>query len=117
MAAEIVAHAGADRVRHAVEIAEHLDQRLLADHRGILGKIVHVGNVGGVMPVVMDLHRLGIDMRFKRRDRIGQRRQDEWRIAGSRGGRRSRLGESKTGRDGRGSDAGRSEHEMASGHR
>jgi hypothetical protein len=81
-----------------------------------LGDIVEIGDIGGVVPVVMDFHRLGVDMRLERIGRIGERRQRKgagWR----RGrGRSSRLRKDKTWGCSNGRDTGCRKHQMAPGH-
>ena len=64
---------GADRFRHVVEIRQHFRNRLVRDLRIVLGEIVQIGDIGLVMPVVMDLHRLGIDVRLQRIRGVGER--------------------------------------------
>ena len=113
MAAHAVAHAGADRLRHIIETAEHFANRLGGDLRIVLGEIVQIGDERLMMPVVMNLHRFGIDMRLQRRGRIGEGRQRE---RAGRCGRGRSLRESEAGSRCNGRDAGCGEHEMTSGH-
>ena len=113
MAAQIVAHAGADRFRHGVEITQHVTDRLAGNLRIVLGEIVQIGDIGLMMPVVVDLHRFRIDMRFQRRHRVGEGRQHERAGGGGRGRGGLREGEAR----GRcnGSDTCGGKHEMAPG--
>ena len=82
-----------------------------------LGEIVEVGDVGLMMPVMVDFHGLGIDVGLERVGWIGQRREHEGagrggRGSGSRGGR---LGEYSAWRGGGGGDACGHRDEMATG--
>ena len=88
MAAEIVADGEFDAVVQRVQIAEDVLDLRRSQLRIGLGDIVEVGDVGSVVAVVMDFHRLGVDVRLERIGRIDQRRQRE--RPGCGGGRRSR---------------------------
>src|SRR5258708_40040001 len=43
-----------------------------------LERLVGVGDVVGVVRVVMDFHRLGIDVRLERIEPVGKRRKHKW---------------------------------------
>src|SRR5258708_24448641 len=112
MAAEIVAHAGADAFRHAVEIAENLGDRHRRNLRIFLGEIVQIVDVGLMVQVVMNCHGPGIDMRLERVDGVGEGIELEG--TGGRGSRGLRKGDA-----GRGCNSGNTscrDHQMAPGH-
>ena len=69
VAAAVVADRGADAVRHLVQVLQHLVQRHPARRAGGRHGGVQVGHVGLMMPIVVDLHRLGVDVRLERRER------------------------------------------------
>ena len=117
VAAEIVADGEFDAVVERVEIAEHVLDLRRSELRVGLGDVVDVGDVGGVVAVVMDFHRLGVDMGLERIGRIGQRRQCEGAGRGrSRRGRSRGLGKDETRGCRNGRKTGCSEHQMAPGH-
>ena len=116
MAAEIVADGEFDAVVQRIQIAEHVLDLRRSQLRIGLGDIVEVGDIGGVVAVVMDFHRLGVDMRFERIGRIGERRQREGAGWGRGRGRRGGLREDETWGRGNGRDTGCGKHQMAPGH-
>ena len=99
VAAAVVAHRGADRLRQFAKLAQHAGQPHGRHLRVVLHRRIQVGDIGRVMPVMVDLHGLRVDVRLVRVRRIGQRRQGEW--AGWRGlGRRIARHENQTGAQG-----------------
>ena len=52
-------------------------QRLGRDCGVILRHRVQVGDIRGVVAIVVNLHRLGIDVRLQRAEGVGKRRQLE----------------------------------------
>ncbi len=75
VAAAIVAHGGADRFGNFVELREQIfDGKLLQVGRGF-ERLVEIGDVGVVMLVVVNLHRLRVNVWFERVERIRKRRQ------------------------------------------
>ena len=66
VAAEIVADGEFDAVVQRVQIAEHVFDLRRSQLRIGLGDVVEVGDIGRVVPVVMDFHRLGVDVGLER---------------------------------------------------
>src|SRR5262249_35818520 len=73
--AAAVADDGADVVRDAVQVAEERLDAPVAELGVLLDRTVQVVDVRRVVPVVVDLHRLGVDVRFDRVEGVGQRGQ------------------------------------------
>ena len=71
MTAAVVSHHGPNGFRHAVEFGDQRFDWLVAQRRPF-DRFVQVGDVGGMVLVVMDFHRLGVDMRFEGVERIRQ---------------------------------------------
>ena len=119
VAAHVVAYAGADRFRYGGEIAEHVDNGLLGKLRSVLGETVQVGDIGLMMPRVVDLHGPGVDMRLQRVEGIAERRELErarWRRR-SCGRSGSGLGKHEARRGSSGHDAGSGAEQMTAGDR
>ena len=74
VAAAVVAHGGADIFRNLFDVAAQIFDALLGDAVAF-ERLVEVVDVRLVMLVVMDLHRLGVDVRLQGIVRIRQRRQ------------------------------------------
>ena len=75
VAADIVAQAGADGFGSGAEVFEEFLGCELGEF-GLVGEeFVGVGDVGLVVLVVVDAHRLGIDVRLERFIGIGERRE------------------------------------------
>src|SRR5262249_33480844 len=99
VAAAVVAHGGLGVFGQHVETLED-HQRIRGLHVGLLEGLVQVLHVGGVMLVVVDRHRQGVDVRFQRGRCIGQRREREWEgglrgsggLCGEGGGGQGRSG-------------------------
>ena len=72
MAAAVVAHGRADVLRHLVDPAQQLLERPVLQLRVLGESLVQLGDVGRVVLVVMDLHRLRVDVRLERVEGIGQ---------------------------------------------
>src|SRR5580704_8715842 len=75
VAAGIVANNSADVLWHLVDPPEQIFDGLGRKRRMILERLVGVGDVGRVVLVVMDLHRLGVDVRLERIETVGKRRK------------------------------------------
>src|SRR5262249_9844142 len=75
VAAAVVDDRLADVLRHAVDVAEDLDGRLVLQVRGAFEGLVEVVDVGLVVPAVVDLHRHRVDVRLQGVRRVGQRRK------------------------------------------
>jgi len=72
MPAPIVPHRHPDVLRHGIEIHQERLDGLLRQIRRAFQRLVQVGDVGAVMLVVMDPHRLFVDMRLQGVVGIGQ---------------------------------------------
>src|SRR4051812_46332703 len=77
--AAVVANGHADVLRNLLDVSAQILDALLGNTLSIERRI-QVGHVRIVMLVVMDLHRLGIDVRFQGVVRIWQRRQCVWHV-------------------------------------
>src|SRR6185437_8734677 len=64
--AAVVAHGGADTLRHLGEPHHEVIERTPSELRCFGDGGVEVGDVRAVVLVVMDLHRLGVNMRLER---------------------------------------------------
>jgi hypothetical protein len=73
----VVAHGGTNTLGHRAEVAEELLEAPGGEGVLALEGGVQVGDVGGVVLVVVDPHRLLVDVRLQRVVFIGQRRQRE----------------------------------------
>ena len=73
MATTVVAHGGSDRLGHGIQISHDLVQWAVDPFSTLACGLVQVADVGCVMPVVVNLHRLCIDVRLVLGRRIGQR--------------------------------------------
>ncbi len=102
VAAGVVADGGADPFGDLVEIGEEFLGGMLVEIGVVSDGLVEVVDVAGVMFAVMDLHRLGIDVRFEGIEGITQRRE----FVGADG---SGLGEDVAGGNGSGGDEGGAE--------
>ena len=76
-------------------------------------RLIQVGHVGGVMAVVMDLHRSGVDVRLQGIEGVRQRGQREW---GRRGGRSRVAGGKRSEAGGGSSEHGDISQGLATGH-
>src|SRR5436305_3500759 len=75
VAAAVIFHRAADRLRHLVEAAQQVLHRL-GRQVGVVGeRLVQLVVVGRVVLVVMDLHRLRVDVGLERVEGVRQRRQ------------------------------------------
>ena len=72
MAAAVVAHGGADRLGQRVEVLDQLLDRLALQLGELLERGVEVVDVGLVVLAVMNLHRLRVDVRLERVERVRQ---------------------------------------------
>ena len=70
--AAMIADRSPDVLGHLVDIAQQLLDRLIVEFR-ILDGLVQIRDVRGMMLIVMDLHRPGIDVGFQGIERVGQR--------------------------------------------
>ena len=77
MAAAVVAHRGADVVGKVRQRFDELLNRFSGQVRLPGDCLVQVVDVGGMVFVVVNLHRPRVNMRFQGVHRIGQRRQGE----------------------------------------
>jgi len=75
MAAAVVAHRRADVLGDAVDPAQQIVQRLLVQLGVLVERGIEVVDVRLVMFSVVDLHRLGVDVGFERREIVRQWRQ------------------------------------------
>src|ERR1700730_16068662 len=98
MAAAEMAQQGPDGLGHLRKLGKDFLQRHSRHVRMILDRIVQSRDIGLMMPVVMNLHDLGIDMRLQRVGRV--RQGTELERAGGR------LSDSNTWRDGGGDTGG-----------
>jgi len=73
--AGVVAQHVAHVLGHRADSAEKVLDRLLGQLRMLLQRAVGVVDVRLVVLVVMDLHRLGVDVRLQRIEAIGKRRK------------------------------------------
>ncbi len=73
VAAAVVADDGANVFRHAVQIAQQVFSRVFAEVGMLLDGAVERGDVGLVVLVVMQVHRLGVDVRLERGVIVGKR--------------------------------------------
>ena len=94
MAATVVAHSRLDRFGDLVEAPQQILNGLCRELFVPIEGLVQVGNIGGVVFGVMDLHRAGIDVRFEGVVSVGEvgylmhlRLLSRWFL----GGRRSSL--------------------------
>ena len=90
MATPVVPHGGADGLGHIVEIAHDLIDGLFRECVVTHERFVEIGHIGGVVAVVVNRHRLRVDVRFERIGRIRQGRELERSIG--RGGSSGRGG-------------------------
>lgn len=100
--AGVVADGGADAFGDLVEVGEEFLGRMLLEIGIVSDGLVEVVDVASVVFAVMDLHGLGIDVRFEGIEAITQRRE----FVGAGG---SRLGEDVAGGDDCGGDEGGTE--------
>ena len=75
MPAAVVAHRRADVLGHLVDLAEQVFEAPRRQLGMFVQRGVQIDDVRLVVLAVMDLHRLGIDVRLERRIIIRQRRQ------------------------------------------
>jgi len=71
--AAVVADGVANILRDRIETFEKIIDRLRLQRGLPFQGLVEVGNVGAMVFVVMDLHRLGVDIRLECVERIRQR--------------------------------------------
>lgn len=88
VAAAVIADHGTNFFRHGVQICEQAFHGAVGEVGVLSQGFVQVGEIGLVMFVVMDLHRLGIDMRLQGVGRVWQGRQRD----GCRSDRRGHQG-------------------------
>jgi hypothetical protein len=113
VAAEVVANREFDVVVQGVEVAKHVQDGTAAELRIGLGDGVEVRDIGGMVPVMVDFHSLGVDVGLERVGWIGQRREHEGAGRGRSGGC---LGKYSAWCGGGGSDACGHRDEMATGY-
>src|SRR5215831_5952410 len=77
MAATLVANGDARLIREAVQILQQFFDGFSAGTWNIDERFIEVCDVGGVMLVVMNFHRFGVDMRFQGVKGIWKRRKFE----------------------------------------
>ena len=65
MSAAIIADRAANRLRHSCEVCNQGIKRLRSQLRRAFKGLVEIRNVGSMMLVVVDFHRLGIDIRLE----------------------------------------------------
>ena len=108
VAAEIVAHREFDVVVQRVQIAEHVRHGRRCDLRIGLGDSVEGGDIGAMVPVMVDFHGSGVDVRLECVGRIAERRNDEGTVRGGGRGRSLSEYDGRRGRD-RGGACGRTD--------
>ena len=64
MSAAVVAHGGADLFGNFVEMGDQLLDRFVAQ-AGPFDRLVQIGDISRVMLIVMDFHRLLVDVRLQ----------------------------------------------------
>jgi hypothetical protein len=69
--AAIVPDRGADALRQSVQVGDQCLDRLALMIGMILERGVQIVDIGRMVLVVMDLHRLGVDVRFEGPEIIG----------------------------------------------
>jgi hypothetical protein len=72
MPAAVVADDGADGLWHLLEVGDQFFDRQGGEVCMTLECLVDVGHVGGVVLVVVDLHRAGVDVGLHRVEGVGQ---------------------------------------------
>jgi hypothetical protein len=77
MSAAVVAYGRADRLREFSELGKHLLERHPGHLRVILQSVVQIIDIGRVVAVVVDLHRLSVDMRLEAVGGIAERLKRE----------------------------------------
>ena len=77
MAAGVVAHATADGLGNLGQVGNQRVDVKGRERGMILEEIIGVGDVGIVVLAVMDLHRLGVDVRLERGQGVGKFREFE----------------------------------------
>ena len=111
VAAEVVLHLLLDLQRHVGGIDQGLLDRRGSELGTVLGERLQGGHVSRVVPVVVDHHRLRVDVRLERLERVAERRHGERPVG------RCRLGEGDRGERGRSPAAKAAEPSMSSGFR
>ena len=76
VAAAVIAHRCANILGHAVELRDQLLDRELLQIGVAFESFVQIRDVSAVMLVVMDFHRLRVDVGLERVERVRKRRQD-----------------------------------------
>ena len=103
MTAALVADVLADGLGHGIEVREDFLDGFLLQPGGAGDGEIEFAHVGGVMLVVVNLHRLGVDVGLQRVIVVAQRRKLEHALGSGRpeaGWGRGSLGVKKTGRQG-----------------
>ena len=75
VAAAVVAHGGADVFRNFVDLCEQLFDGKFREIGVTFERLVEVGDVSAVMLIVMDFHRLRVDIRLECVERVRERGQ------------------------------------------
>ena len=78
LAATLIPDGGAHFFRNLGEIANQFFHALCGQHGIGANGLIQIRDIGLVMPVVVDFHRLGIDVRFQRIKCVRQRGELEW---------------------------------------
>ncbi len=77
MAAAIVAYRAADVFGNSVQTLQQLVQRLGLQIRMAIQRFIQIGDVRSMMFVMVNLHRLGVDVWLESVKRVRQRRHVE----------------------------------------
>ena len=85
VAAAVVAHGRADVFGHAVHVANQIVEALVVQLGMLVERVVQIRHVGLMMLAVMNLHRLGVDVRFERGKIVRQRGQRMGHVGSPRG--------------------------------
>src|ERR1035437_3802239 len=75
MTTALITDGGADFFRNGIQILEQVLDGFFAEVREIGNGLVQIRNISSVMLVVVNLHCLRVNVRFKRVGGVGQRRR------------------------------------------
>ena len=74
VAAAVVAHGGTDGFRHLADLCEQFLDRKILKFGMAFESLVEIGDVGPVVLVVVNLHRLRVNVGLERVERVWKRR-------------------------------------------
>src|SRR5689334_12099273 len=78
VSATIVTHGGPHRLGHGTQVCQNLLEGAAGPLCTVARSLVEIVDVGRVMAVVVDFHRLGVNVRLILGRRIGQRVELKW---------------------------------------